>query len=78
MKFETKEGERLKRLAREYAQACVAKSWIGNYDPKDHNIIIERYQKAKKKLYDEINRLTMIDDTPRAISEGYGLSDMDY
>ena len=69
MRAKTKDGERLKRLAKKYADACVELSWIGSRFPDGHDEIRADYNKARKKLFDEIYRLTSIDLTPRAVRD---------
>ena len=69
MRAKTRDGERLKRLARKYADACVELSWIGSRAPDFFDDIREEHRKARKKLFDEIDRLTSLDLTPRAVMD---------
>lgn len=66
MRAKTVEGTRLKRLIGKYVKAAIDQSWMGYKDAEEHNDIEENYKVARKKLWDEIDRLTSIDLTPRA------------
>ena len=69
MRAKTKDGERLKRLANSYADAKVERSWRGTKDVDEWEAIDERVNKARKQLFDEIDRLTSVDLTPRAVRD---------
>lgn len=68
MRAKTTEGRRLRRLADHYAQATADLAFLGAANPLDHAAIRDRYRKAKEALYGEIDRLTSINLTPRAVS----------
>ena len=68
MRAKTKDGERLKRLARKYAVTYADMLECGD-DPTDYGATVRvMCREAKEKLYDEIDRLTSVDLTPRAVS----------
>lgn len=71
MRVRTQDGARLKRLAKAYADAWVEVVYIGGSDPADHDEIRERYKKARQRLHAEIDRLTGVDLTPRAVEDHY-------
>lgn len=69
MRARTTEGKRLKRLAKEYADAWADLSWIGGADPRDHNAIRKAYKKAREKLHKAIDEVTSLDLTPRVVED---------
>lgn len=72
MNVKTTDGRRLKRLARAYARA-VADVALEKVDPSgqwDWDTHTAR-DVARDKLFAEIDRLTSVDLTPRAVSGDY-------
>lgn len=69
MKANTKEGDRLKRMAVRYARAYAEETWIGSRHPDEHQEVLDEFKAAKKALFDAIDELTAVDLTPRAVSE---------
>ena len=58
MKLKTKEGERLKRLARAYAQAKIDLSWLGSCPDNDEKELRGHVKKTWAKLVEAIEELT--------------------
>ncbi len=69
MGAKTADNRRLKRLAKEYADACVDFSWEGYSSPEDLNAR-QRLREARKRLHNAIDSLTILSFGPKAI-EGY-------
>ncbi len=69
MKLKTKEGERLKRLARAYAQAETDLSWLGSCPDDDEKELKEHVRKTWNKLIEAIEELTNQDTTPRDVHD---------
>lgn len=69
MRAKTTEGAKLKRLAKKFAEATanVAVEQVSssqfNWDT------VGALDDARKKLFDEIDRITSLDLTPRAVTE---------
>ena len=71
MKAKTLVGRRLKRLANDFANACVDLSWLGCTHPEEHDEIRQRHRKARRRLHAAIDELTSMDITPRTVDEEY-------
>ncbi len=69
MKLKTKEGERLKRLARAYARAEIDLSWLGSCPDDDEKELKAQVKKTWDKLVEAIEELTNQDTTPRDIND---------
>jgi hypothetical protein len=70
MRAKTAEGRHLKRLAKRYANAAVDRALEAN-DPRGQWGWDTRgaLEDAKKKLHDEIDRITSVDLTPEPSQE---------
>lgn len=71
MKLKTKEEQRLWRMVRRYANAVANDSWKGGVDPEATPYIEAELKRSKEVVLAEIDRLTSIDTTPRAVREDY-------
>ncbi len=70
MRAKTKDGERLKRLANKFATTSSLWTWANEFGTSaGREIAQENMYKARKRLFDEIDRLTSLDLTPRAIQD---------
>ncbi len=69
MKLKTKEGERLKRLARAYAQAQIDLSWLGSSPDDDEKELKTQVKKTWNRLIVAIEELTNVDITSRDVHD---------
>ncbi len=69
MKARNEDAERLKRLVEDYADACAKFERIDDWRHPSASRLRKKCEDIRTKLYDEIDRLTSIDLTPRSVLE---------